>query len=47
MMDTMQSNRKFVAHGDTKDGQQGETRAQRMLREQRERQEAKRQARKQ
>ena len=41
------SNRKFVAHGDTKDGQQGETRAQRMLREQRERQEAKRQARKQ
>lgn len=40
------SNRKFVAHGDTKDGQQGETRAQRMLREQRERQEAKRKARK-
>lgn len=41
------SNRKFVGHGDNKDGQQGETRAQRMLREQRERQEAKRQARKQ
>lgn len=41
------SNRKFVSHGDAKDGQQGETRAQRMLREQRERQEAKRQARKQ
>lgn len=40
------NNRKFVAHGDTKDGQQGETRAQRMLREQRERQEAKRKARK-
>lgn len=40
------NNRKFVAHGDAKDGQQGETRAQRMLREQRERQEAKRKARK-
>lgn len=40
------SNRKFVAHGDNSGGQQGETRAQRMLREQRERQEAKRKARK-
>lgn len=40
------SNRKFVAHGDNNGGQQGETRAQRMLREQRERQEAKRKARK-
>ena len=40
------SNRKFVAHGDGKDGgQQGETRAQRMLREQREAQAAKRAAR--
>lgn len=40
------SNRKFVAHGDSKDGgQQGETRAQRMLREQREAQAAKRAAR--
>ena len=37
------SNRKFVAHGDGKEGgQQGETRAQRMLREQREAQAAKR-----
>lgn len=40
------SNRKFVAHGDNNGGQQGETRAQRMLREQRERQEAKRKAKK-
>lgn len=40
------SNRKFVAHGDNSGGQRGETRAQRMLREQRERQEAKRKARK-
>lgn len=40
------NNRKFVAHGDNNGGQQGETRAQRMLREQRERQEAKRKARK-
>lgn len=40
------SNRKFVAHGDNTGGQQGETRAQRMLREQRERQEAKRKAKK-
>ena len=40
------NNRKFVAHGDGKDGgQQGETRAQRMLREQREAQAAKRAAR--
>lgn len=40
------TNRKFVAHGDGKDGgQQGETRAQRMLREQREAQAAKRAAR--
>ena len=40
------NNRKFVAHGDNNGGQQGETRAQRMLREQRERQEAKRKAKK-
>lgn len=40
------TNRKFVAHGDNKELQQGETRAQKMLREQRERQEAKRKARK-
>lgn len=40
------NNRKFVAHGDGKEGgQQGETRAQRMLREQREAQAAKRAAR--
>lgn len=40
------TNRKFVAHGDGKEGgQQGETRAQRMLREQREAQAAKRAAR--
>lgn len=40
------NNRKFVAHGDNKNDPQGETRAQRMLREQRERQEAKRKAKK-
>ena len=40
------SNRKFVAHGDVKGNPKGETRAQRMLREQRERQEAKRNAKK-
>lgn len=40
------NNRKFVAHGDNKNDLQGETRAHRMLREQRERQEAKRKAKK-
>lgn len=40
------NNRKFVAHGDDNSAPQGETRAQKMLREQRERQEAKRKARK-
>lgn len=40
------NNRKFVAHGDNKNDPQDETRAQRMLREQRERQEAKRKAKK-
>lgn len=40
------SNRKFVAHGDNSEKSQGETKAQRMLREQRERQEARRKAKK-
>lgn len=40
------SNRKFVAHGDAEGSTQQESRAQKMIREQRERQEAKRKARK-
>lgn len=40
------NNRKFVAHGDNSQQPQGETKAQRMLREQRERQEARRKAKK-